>query len=316
MQDVKRIEGSWWDFQHQNMPEGIYYNEALARFSADDWALKVREAAEIGLKYLVLMSVAIELKSFYETPLLPRYEIACADPLEAVLAAADECGVRFFIGNDYFDDAWDCCRNILEPGTCRKRLQCMEELTQRYGHHPSFYGWYWPIELCASEGVPDYYRDYVSLYGKISRSLTPHAKTLIAPYGTGAVVPDDSYVRQLDELDVDVIAYQDEIGCLRHAVEDLPRIWEGLRKAHDRVGRIGMWADVEIFRFEGEVGKSALLPAPFERVRRQLEAASPYVDRILVYEYQGMMNKPGSPVFAGHPDSAKLYRDYVDWANA
>jgi len=58
---------------------------------------------------------------------------------------------------------------------------------------------------------------------------------------------------------------------------------------------------------------SPLVPARFERVLRQLGAVSPWVDKILVYQYQGMMNQPGSAAFCGSPESAKLYTAYVNW---
>ena len=70
---------------------------------------------------------------------------------------------------------------------------------------------------------------------------------------------------------------------------------------------------MEIFEFEGAVYKSALIPAAFPRVEAQINAISPFVDTILVYQYLGMMNKPGSQSFAGHPDSPKLYGDYRQW---
>jgi hypothetical protein len=44
-----------------------------------------------------------------------------------------------------------------------------------------------------------------------------------------------------------------------------------------------------------------------------LEAVSPWVDTVLVYQYQGMMNKPGSAAFAGDPTSTELYSAYVGW---
>lgn len=56
-----------------------------------------------------------------------------------------------------------------------------------------------------------------------------------------------------------------------------------------------------------------MIPAPWEGVRAQLEAVSPHVDRILSYQYQGLMNHPGTPAFAGHSDSTRLYTDYVHW---
>jgi len=136
---------------------------------------------------------------------------------------------------------------------------------------------------------------------------------MIAPYGTRIAIPDDEYVRQLDTMDVDIVAYQDEVGVRKSKVTETSAFYEGLRKAHNRAQKAKIWADVEVFEFEGDVYKSALVPASFERVRRQLEAVSPWVDEILIYQYQGMMNKPGSPAFAGAPASTKLYSDYMKW---
>jgi hypothetical protein len=91
--------------------------------------------------------------------------------------------------------------------------------------------------------------------------------------------------------------------------------FERLRRAHDRVPQRALWADVEVFAWEGPPNQqtSPLIPAPFERVQLQLEAVAPFVDQILIYQYQGLMNQPGSRAFAGHPDSGRLYTDYVHW---
>jgi hypothetical protein len=47
-----------------------------------------------------------------------------------------------------------------------------------------------------------------------------------------------------------------------------------------------------------------------------MEAVSPWVDKILAYQYQGVMNKLGSEAFAGRAASTKLYSDYMDWYKA
>ncbi len=60
-------------------------------------------------------------------------------------------------------------------------------------------------------------------------------------------VPDDKYVKQLESLDVDVVAYQDEVGVQKSTPDETPKFYEGLRKAHDRAQRAAMWADVEDF---------------------------------------------------------------------
>lgn len=311
-ENVKPISGSWFEFQHASTVEGVNWNPACACFTCEQWQSKVFEMANIGMKDLVLMSTALYNRAFYRTAIYPPWRLHCADPIEAVLSAADRLGVRFFMGGGFYGD-WASPGIISDPAAARRRLHAIEELAGLYGHHRSFYGWYWPNEAFIDRYYSDAFIRYVNSCSELARRLMPRARILIAPYGTRVAVPDDKYVRQLQSIDVDVIAYQDEVGVQKSKVTETPAFYEGLRKAHDRVPRIAIWADVEIFRFEGKVYHSALLPAPFERVQKQLEAVSPWVDRILAYQYQGMMNKPGSDAFAGPPDSVTLYRNYADW---
>ncbi len=309
---LKPIKGSWFEFQHHNTKEGVYWNPACSDFTCEQWDAKVREIAEIGMEYLVLMHAALYFKAFYETEIFPRFEISCGDPIEAVLAAGDRYGVKFFMGGGFYGD-WMSPGIISDPDARKKRLKAIEEIVRLYGHHQSFYGWYWPNEAYINKYFSEHFISYVNECSKLARSLTPKTRTLVAPYGTRVAVPDDRFVKQLEMMDVDIIAYQDEVGVQKTKVEESAAFFEGLRKAHDRVQSVALWADMEIFEFEGEVYRSALLPASFTRVEKQLEAISPYVDTVLVYQYQGMMNKPGSTAFAGHPDSVKLYSDYVVW---
>ena len=70
---------------------------------------------------------------------------------------------------------------------------------------------------------------------------------------------------------------------------------------------------MELFYFEDKT-KGNLMPADFNtRILRQMEDISPFVDKILVYQYIGIMNKPGSKAYAGSPNSTKLYTDYKNW---
>lgn len=79
------ITGTWFEFQHHSEVEGTYWNPALAAFTADDWEAKVAEIAGTGIRYLVLLDVAIYGKSFYPSALLPQHALTDNDPMETVL---------------------------------------------------------------------------------------------------------------------------------------------------------------------------------------------------------------------------------------
>ncbi|MDP4206898.1 MAG: DUF4434 domain-containing protein, partial [Bacteroidota bacterium] len=275
-----------------------------------------KEISEAGMEYLVLMAVANDGKTFYPSKLQPRYDYVCADPLEAVLSAADECGIKFFVSNDFWADWRDGNKMMSDAEVAKLREKGMEEVAEKYSHHKSFYGWYYPNESGLWNYIDDTTINYVNNCTKIARSLTPRSVNLIAPYGTKSVRFDDKYVTQLEKLDIDIIAYQDEIGVKKTRVGTAGKYYEGLYKAHAKAGRARLWADMEIFEFEGDVYNSALIPASFERILKQMEDISPFVENILVYQYLGIMNKPGSIATVGHPDSGKLYTDYMNWLKA
>jgi len=314
--NIKAISGSWFEFAHGSDAEGKYWNPALPNFTEEQWKAKVLEISETGMEYLVLMSVANNGKTFYPSSIQPRYDYACADPLEAVLSAADECGIKFFISNDFWIDWKETSKMMTDPAIAVVREKGMEEIAAKYAHHKSFYGWYYPNESGFWHTIDDQTIKYVNECSRVAKKLTPKSVNLIAPYGTKSVRFNDSYVSQLEKLDIDIIAYQDEIGVKKTRVGTAGKYYEALYKSHQKAGRARLWADMEVFEFEGEVYNSPLTPADFDRVLKQMEDISPFVEHILIYQYMGIMNKPGSKALAGPPDSERLYTNYMAWLKA
>lgn len=310
---IKYIKGSWFEFQHHNKPEGVYWNRECTEFNEEKWDLKIREIAELGMEYLVLMITGYDFGTYYNSRYFDKIKLGCEDPLEIVLSSADRYGIKFFIGGGIFGVWKNVCRKMEYPEIAWLTQKGINEVAEKYAHHKSFYGWYWPDEPYIDGYYPEEFMNYVDICNKEARLITPRAKILIAPYGTKAVKADGKYAKQLELLNVDYIAYQDEIGVRKTNFDESARSFEALRKVHDKVPNVALWADVEIFEFESDIYTSPLLPASFERILKQFIAVSPYVDNILVYQYEGMMNKPGTAAFAGHSDSTRLYSDYADW---
>lgn len=310
---ARGLDGTFFDFHHHNTAEGKYFNPALDSFTESDWRQKVREIAELKMEYIIIMATALFDRCYFDSEVFPRADIPCSDPIEAVLDEADKLNINVFLGNGFYGDWTKPSVNITSEEVLDRTFRAMDELAKKYSHHKSFYGWYFPDEVCIILRFSKKFINYVNLCTKRCREITPGKKTLIAPYGTNLTLTNSYYVDALASLDVDFIAYQDEIGVQKTRVWQSERIFARLKKAHDKAGRAALWADIELFKFEGMVYKSALLPADFSRIQRQIENVSPYVDKIVGYQYTGLMNPKNSPSFAGHESSAKFYEEYSEY---
>ncbi len=310
---MKFINGTWFEFQHHNKPEGKYYNEQSKAFTSEQWREKIREIKDAGMEYLVLLASALDYTAYYDTDILPPADLACKNPIEVLMSETEKLGMKVFMSTGFYGDWTRPDINTTDNDIISREKKAMGQLYEQFGGYKSFYGWYFPDEADLHDHFADGLIDYLNDYDKYVKSFDSSKKTLIAPYGTRYVKYDDKFLKQIDSLNVDIIAYQDEVGVQKTKVEELPAIYETLKKIHDKVGRSKLWSDLELFEFEGAVYKSALLPASLDRIKAQIEAASPYVEEIITFDYQSAMNKPGTSAFAGVEQSIKLYEDYVNW---
>ncbi len=306
----RKIDGTFFEFHHHNTPEGKYWNSTIDQFTAENWREKVREISALGMEYIVVMATALYEKCYFKSSVFPCAEIPCKDPIEELLSEADNCNIKVFLGNGFYGDWHKANYNIKNKDVIDRSFRAMEELATLYAHHKSFYGWYFPDETCIILRFSKDFMSYINLCSNRCHILTPEKKTLIAPYGTNLVKVNNKFIRQLAELDVDFIAYQDEVGVRKTKVDKTKYLFEKLRIAHDKAGRSKLWADIELFDFEGVVYKSALIPAQLDRIQKQIENVAPYVDKILGYQYLGLMNPTDSTAFAGHEKSKNLYEEY------
>lgn len=311
---IKPISGSWFEFQHPGGKEGVYWDGDLRKFTAAQWREKICEISETGMEYLVLMNVAAHGKAFYDTELAPKFIMGCDDPLEVVLSAADEFGVKFFVSNDFWGSDLDAVKTMTDKALAKIRNKSMEEIYEKYGHHKSFYGWYFPNESWLDPYFGDFVIPYVNECAQVAKSLNANCVNLIAPYNIRKEKCDDTFVKQLEQLNVEIVAYQDGVGVGVTRIEDSARYYEHLAQAHQKAGRSRIWADMELFYFE-QTTHGSLISADFDtRIIHQMEAISPFVDKILVYQYLGIMNKPHSLAPAGMRDeSVRLYNQYMSW---
>lgn len=281
------------------------------------WASKVEEMKKMGMEYLVFMSVANEGKAYYPSKLMDRkYPASSKSPVDVIMDAAAKHGMKVFMSTGW---AWDQDDNLRKPEIKARQIEMMEELSKLYGGHPAMYGWYLPVEDCFGPVLTDYAVEAVNALTARARELTPSAKIMISPYGIfNSDFDDPRYEQQIARLTVDIIAYQDEIGCVRERYP-LPRLrenWKKLRAIHDKTG-IEMWANCESFEWEKSTNDrtSALVPASYSRfLAQQVAATEGGAEKIISFIFCGLVEDPSSPYQLGQPHwSQEFYRDYMDW---
>lgn len=314
---VKPITGTWINLAYKDVRNKYTNPQNFDNTDPELWKAKVRELSAMGIEYLVFMEVANDGKAYYPSKLMPGwYDKEKQSPVEAILNEAARHDMKVFMSTGWAKNQDD---NLQDPIIKQRQLQIMEELAVLYGDYKAFYGWYLPVEDCLCPIFAEHAVQAVNTLVEKAHMLTPGKKTLISPYGIGLSEFDHpEYEKQMAKLKVDIIAYQDEVGCVREPFP-LPRLkrnWQRMRDIHNRLN-IEMWANCETFTWEEGTNDrtSALIPTAYPRLLSQQVAASVGgVDNIISFMFCGIIENPESEYQLGQPVwSNKVYSDYMDW---
>jgi hypothetical protein len=314
---TRSVKGTFINFVYQDERNKYMNPEGVDQMSPDLWHLKIKELSEMGIEYVILMYVANDGKAFYPSEFMPHaYHSGKESPVEAVMNTADEYNMKVFMSTGWAKDQDD---NPRLPETRTIQIRIMHETAQLFSNHKSFYGWYLPCEDVVGPYLSQKAVDAVNSLTAEARSLTPKAKVMISPYGLRfAKFDDGKFADQIAKLKVDIIAYQDEIGCVVEPMP-LPRMkenFEQLRKVHNKTN-IELWSNDESFTWEKGLNTrpSALIPAPFPRFLSQLAGVTKAgVNEVISFAFCGILDKPDSKIAIGQPNFAtKAYQEYMDW---
>ena len=299
------LTGSFLDVAYDGRLK--YANNATHAYSCADWATKMREWSSLGITLVIFQAVHdARFGAYYVSalPFMAPWPGACADVVEAVLAAADGAGMQVLLSAEYVGTEDDA--PVGNATVMAGRLAIMAELAAtKVPRHASFAGWYFSAEAYLTPYFVPSFFDYIGNLTEAARRLTPGALIFTSPYGTRSAVADATFIAQLralGALGVSAIAYQDEVGCVRAElpIATVAASWRALRAAHDAAGpgAPALWANVESFTWEQLPNNvtSALIPAPLPRVLAQLRAASAAaVDRVVTFTVEAQYDAAGSP---------------------
>lgn len=311
------VSGSWVNLFYQDVRNKYTNPQHLDNSEPELWRAKIDQMHRMGIEYIVFMAVANEGRAAYPSNIMPHsYPDGQVSPVEAIIKQAEKNGQKVFLSIGWAENQDD---NLKRPEILNRQLQIMDELAQLYGSNPAVYGWYLPVEDCLGPILPETSVVAVNKLVAKAHEITPGMKTMISPYGFFCSDFDNpEFGRRIQRLKVDIIAYQDEVGCVREAFP-LPALrekWHKIKKIHDQCG-IELWANCELFAWEKDTNSrsSALIPAAPGRIIAQLQAATDGgVNRIISFMTTGIIDDYADAYRLGQPGVTKYVADeYAKW---
>lgn len=316
---IQQIDGAFLGFYHWSEAEGKYWNADLKKMTDAQWGELMEAQNNLGMNIIVVQEVYrnpeayahkhnIEQEGYkgipyYHSNLYPgKVDIAADDPLEAVMAKADKTGMNVFVGLGMY--AWfDFSKGSLE---WHKKLA--DELWEKYGHHPSFYGWYVSEEQDGGLGTAEDRENIVIFFKEIKdyvRKFAPDKPVMLATNSHNLRGAEDTYKQLLKHLDILC-----PFGFQRMLPTDLTgeEAAAKLQQLCDEAGS-HLWMDMEMFNFAEE---NALVPKSFEEIMGDLKQFRNF-EKIICYQYPGLLNSPEMSIKPGGEVTVELYLNYKNY---
>jgi len=312
----RHIGGAWVDIYHHSEGEGRLFNADLAKMTAAQWRELVRAMHAVEMDVIVNTMLfqnythygrhtierdGYQGRAYYPSRLFPgRMPIACEDPLEAILSEADKLGMHVFPGIGiyaFFD---------FTPASLAWHKKVAEEVWARYGHHPSLYGWYVSAEIGGNlGGTParwDQIVDFFRQFREHCRRLAPDKPVMLATNSHGVPKAVDAYRRLLPHLDILCPFGFHRMPAGDVTGEEAARLLQSLC---DEAG-CHLWMDLETFVFHQG---GALYPRPVAGLASDVRRFANF-EKILCYQFPGLLSGPEMSRRPGGEPSVKLYQDY------
>jgi hypothetical protein len=319
-----RLRGSCFDLAHVNPWDAAYWTDACRFWKEENWRALIRDMHGIGIDTAICTSTALwgrPVFGGYEKTVGRPMRFGCDDPLGVCVDEAEKLGMKMFFGvgfrgrcsqvRDYagmeppWPDVWFKWNTALAAA-----------LVDRFGGRPCFAGLYIAYEIDFRNFEVDLYERLVRKY---LRPAVGKVKLLAAPGNLGVDMPGpqlDGLPKLVERTGIDILAPQDYggRGSVDYARTVVSQHVEALKRVRKPLADVGvaLWSVCEVFGFESSPdGRGYCIAGPMERIKQQIEMQAPLVEKLICYQYQGIMNRHTDLVNIGHPGTEKLYRDYM-----
>lgn len=298
MPTLPRITGTFLDEITHDIPS--------QNWGPAEWRKEFELYTRIGIDTVIIIRAGYQNKCIFQAKSIPDLLPVYEDLAELFLSLADEYGLNVYWGT--YDSGFFWWRRTWWKEVDLNKA-FIDEVVERYGHHPSFKGWYLTHETGKNDAHIIELLNQIGGHCRQAKNLP----ILISPYpqgskqlGTAALSLDESF----DHWDrvfaetrgaFDICAFQD--GQVHY--QELPRFIEGIGELGRKYG-VTIWSNLETFDRDMPI---KFPPADWRYLRFKMEAAAPLAEKIITFEFPHFMS-PHSCYPAAH----NLFKRYADYA--
>lgn len=299
MPTAPRITGTFLDEITHDIPS--------QNWGPKEWRQEFVLYTQIGIDTVIIIRAGYQNKCIFPSKSIPDLLPVHDDLGEMFFSLADEIGLKVFFGT-YDSGFYWYRRSWWKEVDLNKGF--IDEAAERYGHHPSFQGWY----LCHETSKNDAH--IIELFNHIGGHCksVKDVPVLISPYPQGAKQFSGGAIMSIDESfdhwerifadthgAFDICAFQD--GQIQY--QELSGFIQGIGELGKRHG-VTIWSNLETFDRDMPI---KFPPADWRYLRIKLEAAAPVAEKIITFEFPHFMS-PNSCYPAAH-NLFERYREYA-----
>jgi hypothetical protein len=287
-------------------------------WGASEWEQDFKLMKAVGIDTVIMIRSGYRRFITYPSDyLINQYN--CHKPpvdlLSLFLTLADKYEMNFYFGlydSGIYWDTGDMSAEIVS------NQFVTEEVWQKYGHHPSFKGWYMSMEISRkTKGAIE----ALNNMGAHCKAISNHLPTFISPWidGKKAVMAANTALSKEDTVslkeheaewneifdgiknNIDAVAFQDGHVDF-HELDQYLAINKQLADKHG----LQAWTNCESFDRDMPI---KFLPIKFEKLKLKLEAAKRVgYDKAITFEFSHFMSPQSMYTSAHH-----LYNRYLEF---
>ncbi len=285
-----------------------------------EWEYDFQHMKAAGIDTVILIRCGYRKFLTYPSAYLLKKHTCFSPPLDLVelfLSLADKYGMNFYFGLYDSGRYWDT-GDVTSEIDDNKYVT--EEVWQKYGHHPSFKGWYLSMEI--SRRTKGAIEGFQSM-GLHCKEISNNLPVFISPWidGKKAVMASSGILTKVQAISlqehetewneifdgikdsVDAVAFQD--GHVD--IEELYNFLAINKQLADKYG-LQSWTNTESFDRDLPI---KFLPIKFEKLQLKLEAAKRAgYDKAITFEFSHFMSPQSMYLSANH-----LYNRYREYKN-